>query len=103
MRTPLPSLLVGPWPHTLPAERARILHLLADALKERTLELAESVIRERFMALAARTIKRVTLELGGKSPSLILPDADLDLVIDSVLFRAFFHTGQCCEIWYPLF
>lgn len=49
------------------------------------------------MALAARMIKRVTLELGGKSPSLILPDADLDLVIDSVLFRAFFHTGQCCE------
>lgn len=54
-------------------------------------------VGRRIMALAAPTIKRVTLELGGKSPSLVLPDADLDLVTDGVLFGAFFHAGQYCE------
>lgn len=54
-------------------------------------------VGRQIMALAAPTIKRVTLELGGKSPSLVLPDADLDLVTDGVLFGAFFHAGQYCE------
>lgn len=54
-------------------------------------------VGRRIMTLAAPTIKRVTLELGGKSPSLVLPDADLDLVTDGVLFGAFFHAGQYCE------
>jgi aldehyde dehydrogenase (NAD+) len=49
------------------------------------------------MALASDTIKRVTLELGGKSPSLILPDADLDLAVDGVLFGVYFNGGQSCE------
>jgi aldehyde dehydrogenase (NAD+) len=50
-----------------------------------------------IMRLASETIKRVTLELGGKSPSLLLPDADLDLAIDGVLFGVFFNGGQSCE------
>lgn len=56
-----------------------------------------TAVGQRIMALAAPTIKRVTLELGGKSPSLVMPDADLDLVTDGVLFGAFFHAGQYCE------
>lgn len=54
-------------------------------------------VGSKIMALAARGIKKVTLELGGKSPSLVLPDADLDLVTDGVLFGAFYHAGQVCE------
>ncbi|MBI2703567.1 hypothetical protein A9W98_19525 [Mycobacterium gordonae] len=46
---------------------------------------------------AAQTLKNVTLELGGKSPSVILPDADFDLVVDGVLFGVNFYAGQCCE------
>ncbi|MFN8566557.1 MAG: aldehyde dehydrogenase family protein [Kouleothrix sp.] len=42
-------------------------------------------------------MKKVTLELGGKSPSILLPDADLDLATDGVLFGVFFNGGQSCE------
>jgi len=46
---------------------------------------------------AAKTnFKRVTLELGGKSPAIILPDADLDLAIPGVANAIFFNAGQVC-------
>jgi aldehyde dehydrogenase (NAD+) len=54
-------------------------------------------VGRRIMALASQTLKRVTLELGGKSPSIVLPDADLDLATDGVLFGVFFNSGQSCE------
>jgi acyl-CoA reductase-like NAD-dependent aldehyde dehydrogenase len=54
-------------------------------------------VGRRVMSLAAEQIKRVTLELGGKSASIVLPDADLDMVIDGVLFGVFYHAGQLCE------
>lgn len=41
-------------------------------------------------------LKRVTLELGGKSPNIILDDADLDLAIAQSQFGLFFNQGQCC-------
>ncbi|HEX7873589.1 MAG TPA: aldehyde dehydrogenase family protein [Sphingobium sp.] len=41
-------------------------------------------------------LKRVTLELGGKSPVLVLPDADLDLAIPGVANAIFFNAGQVC-------
>jgi aldehyde dehydrogenase (NAD+) len=50
-----------------------------------------------IMRLASDTIKRLTLELGGKSPSLVMPDADLELATDGVLFGVFFNGGQSCE------
>ncbi|MEK1931885.1 MAG: aldehyde dehydrogenase family protein, partial [Pararhizobium sp.] len=45
---------------------------------------------------AAATMKRVTMELGGKSPSIILDDADLDLAIPQVLSAGFLNSGQAC-------
>jgi phenylacetaldehyde dehydrogenase len=41
-------------------------------------------------------LKRVTLELGGKSPVIVLPDADLDLAIPGVANAIFFNAGQVC-------
>ena len=45
---------------------------------------------------AAGNLKKVTLELGGKSPSVVLPDADLDSGIPGVASAIFFNHGQCC-------
>ncbi len=46
---------------------------------------------------AAKTnFKRVTLELGGKSPAIVLPDADLNLAIPGVANAIFFNAGQVC-------
>lgn len=46
---------------------------------------------------AARTnFKRVTLELGGKSPSIVLPDADMDITIPGVANAIYFNSGQVC-------
>jgi aldehyde dehydrogenase (NAD+) len=45
---------------------------------------------------AAETMKRVTLELGGKSPSIILDDAELDTAIAQALMTGFANSGQAC-------
>ena len=45
---------------------------------------------------AGGNLKKVSLELGGKSPSLVLPDADLDSSIPGVASAIFFNHGQCC-------
>jgi acyl-CoA reductase-like NAD-dependent aldehyde dehydrogenase len=42
-------------------------------------------------------VKKVTLELGGKSANIVLDDADLDLAAAGVLWGTFFHNGQVCE------
>jgi phenylacetaldehyde dehydrogenase len=45
---------------------------------------------------ASGNLKKVTLELGGKSPSVVLPDADLETSIPGVASAIFFNHGQCC-------
>ncbi|RSD21102.1 aldehyde dehydrogenase family protein [Mesobacillus subterraneus] len=54
-------------------------------------------IGKDIMARASQTLKRVTLELGGKSPSIIFNDADIDAAVDGSLFGIFYNTGQSCE------
>jgi aldehyde dehydrogenase (NAD+) len=49
------------------------------------------------MELASQTIKKVTLELGGKSPNIVFDDADMDQAVDGALWATFFHQGQVCE------
>ncbi len=52
---------------------------------------------KRVAATAAQTVKRVTLELGGKSPSLVFDDADLQQAVNGALYGVFYNAGQCCE------
>ncbi|MGL4421678.1 MAG: aldehyde dehydrogenase family protein [Gemmataceae bacterium] len=47
-------------------------------------------------AAANSNLKRVSLELGGKSPNVVLADADLDAAIAGAYFGLFFNQGQCC-------
>ncbi len=45
---------------------------------------------------ASRDLKKVSLELGGKSPNLVLEDADLDIAIPGAASAIYFNHGQCC-------
>ncbi|MEX2582583.1 MAG: aldehyde dehydrogenase family protein [Gemmatimonadota bacterium] len=45
---------------------------------------------------AAETLKRVTLELGGKSPNIVLADADLDAAVKGAAAAVFYNSGQAC-------
>lgn len=54
-------------------------------------------IGKDIMAKASETLKRVTLELGGKSPNLVFEDADIDAAVDGSLFGIFYNSGQSCE------
>jgi aldehyde dehydrogenase (NAD+) len=47
-------------------------------------------------AAAKSNLKRVTLELGGKSPNIVFADADMDQAIEGAHFALFFNQGQCC-------
>lgn len=46
---------------------------------------------------AGESLKKVALELGGKNPQVIFPDADLESAADAVTFGTYFNVGQCCN------
>jgi aldehyde dehydrogenase (NAD+)/betaine-aldehyde dehydrogenase len=50
-----------------------------------------------IMRLASDPIKRISLELGGKSPNLVFADADLDDAIPSSVWSIYYSAGQSCE------
>jgi aldehyde dehydrogenase (NAD+) len=52
---------------------------------------------KRVAALAADSVKRVALELGGKSPNLILPGADLQTAVKVGVAKAYINSGQTCN------
>ncbi|HMI94122.1 MAG TPA: aldehyde dehydrogenase family protein, partial [Polyangiales bacterium] len=54
-------------------------------------------VGSQIMAMASKTIKKVTLELGGKSANIVLDDADLDSAVDGAILASFLHSGQVCE------
>jgi aldehyde dehydrogenase (NAD+) len=49
-----------------------------------------------IMRNAAGTFKRVTLELGGKSPNIVFADAELDSAVNGAMLGLFLNQGQCC-------
>jgi betaine-aldehyde dehydrogenase len=54
-------------------------------------------VGSKIMAAAARDIKRVSLELGGKSPFVVFDDADIDKAVEWILFGIFWNQGQVCS------
>ncbi|SCZ01246.1 aldehyde dehydrogenase family protein [Microvirga guangxiensis] len=52
---------------------------------------------KRVAAVAADTVKRVSLELGGKSPSVVLDDADLTQAVRGTIASCFLNSGQTCS------
>jgi acyl-CoA reductase-like NAD-dependent aldehyde dehydrogenase len=56
-----------------------------------------TVVGREIGAKAGKALKRVTLELGGKSPNIILPDADIDAAVKGSFQAIYFNSGQACN------
>ncbi len=54
-------------------------------------------VGRQIMQSAAGTLKKLTLECGGKSANIVLDDADMEMAVDGALYAMFYHQGQCCE------
>lgn len=54
-------------------------------------------VGKRISAAASDTLKKVSLELGGKNPQVVFPDADLDQAADAITFGIYFNAGECCN------
>src|SRR5437660_1214956 len=109
----------GPWPRSSRQERARVITAIADGMERRKEELRQMLIAEalvtdpridkvsftgsvatgkKIMAAAAATLKRVHLELGGKSVAIFLDTDDLDVIAPQAASPTFFHAGQGCAM-----
>ena len=62
-----------------------------------------TVVGREIGSKAGKALKRVTLELGGKSPNIILPDADLEAAVRGSFDALYFNTGQACNAGSRLF
>ncbi len=62
-----------------------------------------TVVGREIGAKCGRALKRVTLELGGKSPNIILPDADLDAAVKGSFLGIYSNSGQACNAASRLF
>jgi len=71
--------------------------LVTDPKVDKVAFTGSTEIGRRVMALASQSLKKVTLECGGKSANIVLDDARQDLAVDGSLYATFFHAGQVCE------
>ncbi|MCM3780773.1 aldehyde dehydrogenase family protein [Microbacterium hydrocarbonoxydans] len=55
-----------------------------------------TAVGRSIVEASAGTLKRLSMELGGKAASIVFPDADLDKAADGVLFGVTFNQGECC-------
>jgi acyl-CoA reductase-like NAD-dependent aldehyde dehydrogenase len=62
-----------------------------------------TVVGREIAAKCGQALKRVTLELGGKSPNIILPDADLDQAVPGSFYGIYSNSGQACNAGSRLF
>jgi acyl-CoA reductase-like NAD-dependent aldehyde dehydrogenase len=56
-----------------------------------------TAVGKAIVAAASATLKKVSLELGGKNPQVVFPDADLDSAVDAIVFGVYFNAGECCN------
>lgn len=84
--------------NVIPGSGAEIGNLLVEhQLVDKVAFTGSTPIGKDIMGKASQSLKRVTLELGGKSPSLVFEDADIDAAVDGSLFGIFYNSGQSCE------
>lgn len=106
-QSPLTALLLGRLAHeagvppgalqVVPGQGSEIGDALATHPLIRKISFTGStLVGSRIMSLAARDLKRVSLELGGKSPNVVFADADLDQAAAQSPMSVFANTGQDC-------
>lgn len=71
-------------------------HLVAHPAVDKVAFTGSTETGKRIMELASPTIKNLTLELGGKSPNIIMADADMEQALEGSLFAIYLHSGQIC-------
>jgi aldehyde dehydrogenase (NAD+) len=70
--------------------------LVAHANVDKIAFTGSTAVGRQIMQQAAGSLKKVSLELGGKSPNIVLADADLDAAARGAFSAIFYNTGQCC-------
>jgi aldehyde dehydrogenase (NAD+) len=83
--------------NVIPGAPAHVGTKLLEDPRIRMITFTGSTRTGRYLAVeAARHLKRFTLEMGGKSPLIVLEDADLDYAVNTAAFGIFMHQGQVC-------
>ncbi|MFJ7154525.1 aldehyde dehydrogenase [Streptomyces sp. NPDC101118] len=80
----------------LPADREVSEYLVGHPGVDKVAFTGSVAAGKRVMEVAARNLTRVTLELGGKSAAVILPDADLESTVAGIIPAAWMNNGQAC-------
>jgi len=80
----------------LAADREVSEHLVTHAGVDKIGFTGSTAAGRRIASLAGEQLKRVSLELGGKSAAIVLPDADIAATVDSLRYRSFANNGQVC-------
>jgi len=70
--------------------------LAASSLVDKVAFTGGTLTGRKIMAAASQTLKKVTLELGGKNPNIVFEDADFEAAVDGALFAAYANQGEVC-------
>lgn len=84
--------------NAVPAEREVSEYLVAHPGIDKVTFTGSTAAGRRIGALCGQNLKRVTLELGGKSAAVILDDADLDATVEALRLGSFRNSGQICTL-----
>jgi betaine-aldehyde dehydrogenase len=82
--------------NVVPADREAGAHLVGHPAVDKVAFTGSTAAGEQIGATCGRLIRRMTLELGGKSASIVLPDADLDVFYQGLGNSSFQNSGQAC-------
>ena len=82
----------------VPAQREVSEYLVSHPGVDKVTFTGSSAAGRRIAELCGHDLRRVTLELGGKSAGIILPDADLDQTVEALRFGSFRNNGQVCTL-----
>ena len=82
----------------VPADREVSEYLVSHPGVEKVTFTGSSAAGRRIAEVCGKDLRRVTLELGGKSAAVVLPDADLDLTVEALRMGSFRNNGQICTL-----